>query len=333
MAERSAAIDDFLRRAGWGDAARTPLAGDASFRRYVRLSAPNRTAMLMDAPPPKENVRPYLAVARQLRALGFSAPDILAEDADAGLLVIEDLGDDTFTRLLAAGADAAPLYGLAIDALIALHRRPDPVPAWLPPYDDARLLAEVELLTEWYMPAVGAAPSTAHARAYRDLWRAAFPIARAVPGTLVLRDYHVDNLMLLPRRADIASLGLLDFQDAVRGPITYDIMSLIEDARLDVPDALHRAMRDRYLAAFPALDRAAFEASLAVLGAQRHAKVIGIFTRLNVRDGKPIYLKHIPRVFRLLERSLEHPALAALRDWFDAALPRELRIVPQRPAA
>jgi aminoglycoside/choline kinase family phosphotransferase len=333
MAERSETIDDFLRRAGWGDATRTPLAGDASFRRYVRLSAPSRTAMLMDAPPPKENVRPYLAVARRLRALGFSAPDILAEDADAGLLVIEDLGDDTFTRLLAAGTDSARLYALAIDALITLHQKPDAAPDWLPPYDDSRLLAEAELLTEWYMPAVGAAPSAAATRAYRDLWRTAFPIARAVPETLVLRDYHVDNLMLLPRRTGIPSLGLLDFQDAVRGPLTYDVMSLIEDARLDVPETLHRAMRARYLAAFPALDPAAFEASLAVLGAQRHAKVIGIFTRLNVRDGKPIYLKHIPRVFRLLERALEHPALGPLRGWFDATLPREARIAPQRPAA
>ena len=179
MAERSAVIDDFLRRAGWGDARRTPLAGDASFRRYVRLSTPSRTAMLMDAPPPKENVRPYLAVARRLRALGFSAPDILAEDAEAGLLVIEDLGDDTFTRLLAAGTESARLYALAIDALIALHRKPDAAPDWLPPYDDARLLAEAELLTEWYMPAVGAAPSAGDVRAYRDLWRGAFPVARA----------------------------------------------------------------------------------------------------------------------------------------------------------
>ena len=333
MADRAAEIEAFLGRAGWGDAVRAPLAGDASFRRYERLTAAGRRAVLMDAPPPKENVRPYLAVARHLRALGFSAPDIFAEDTAAGLLIIEDLGDDTFTRLLAASADGARLYALAIDALIALHRQPDAAPPWLPPYDDARLMAEAELLTEWYMPAVGASPSPERARDYRTLWQAAFPLARAVPETLVLRDYHVDNLMLLPNRAGVASLGLLDFQDAVRGPITYDVMSLIEDARLDVPDMLYRAMRARYLAAFPALDPAAFDASLAVLGAQRHAKVIGIFTRLCIRDGKPIYLGHIPRVFRLLERSLRHPALKPLRVWFDTALPAEARVVPQRPAA
>ncbi len=243
------------------------------------------------------------------------------------------MGDDTFTRLLAGGADATRLYALAIDALIALHRKPDAAPAWLPTYDDARLLTEAGLLTEWYMPAVGAAPSPTRARDYRALWQAVFPVARGVPETLVLRDYHVDNLMLLPGRAGIAALGLLDFQDAVRGPVTYDVMSLLEDARLDVPEALQRAMRARYLAAFPALDPAAFDASLAILGAQRHAKVIGIFTRLCMRDGKPAYLAHIPRVFRLLERALAHPVLGALRGWFDAALPRNARVAPRRPAA
>jgi aminoglycoside/choline kinase family phosphotransferase len=333
MAERAAEIAVFLRRAGWGDAARAPLPGDASFRRYERLTAAGRRAVLMDAPPPKENVRPYLAVARHLRALGFGAPAIYAADEDAGLLVIEDLGDATFTRLLAEGADAAALYALAVDALAALHRRADAAPDWLPPYDDARLLAEAELLTGWYMPAIGKPPSPAQVRDYRALWQAAFPTARAVPETLVLRDYHVDNLMLLPGRDGLAALGLLDFQDAVRGPVSYDLMSLLEDARRDVPDALQRPMRARYLAAFPALDPAAFDASLAALGAQRHAKVIGIFTRLCVRDGKPAYLAHIPRVFRLLERALAHPALGALRDWFDAALPPDARVVPRRPAA
>jgi hypothetical protein len=333
MNDRADAIGAFLQRVGWADATRARLASDASFRRYERLSAAGRRAMLMDAPPPRENVRPFLAVARHLCALGFSAPNILAADESAGLLLIEDLGDDTFTRLLAAGSDPAELYALATDALIALHRRTDAAPDWLPLYDDARLLAEAELLTEWYMPAVGVRPSPAQMHEYRALWQAAFPTARAVPETLVLRDYHVDNLMLLSGRAGIAALGLLDFQDAVRGPVSYDLMSLIEDARLDVPEALQRAMRAKYLAAFPALDPAAFEASLAVLGAQRHAKVIGIFTRLCVRDGKSAYLRHIPRVFRLLERSLAHPALSGLRDWFEAALPPGARVTPKGPAA
>jgi hypothetical protein len=290
----------------------------------------------MDAPPPQENVRSYLAVARLLRGLGFGAPAILNQDAENGLLLIEDLGDDTYTRLLARGEAEEPLYALAIDVLVELTRRFQPKEArFLPPYDDERLLNEAALLVDWYLPAVTGKPTEPKLRAdYLAVWRAALPAARRAPATLVLRDYHVDNLMRVANRSGLMACGLLDFQDAVLGPQSYDLVSLLEDARRDIAPDLAARMKQRYLAAFPGVDRASFDASYAVLGAQRHAKVIGIFTRLNARDGKPQYLAHIPRVWRLLRQSLGHPDLAPVARWLDAHIPAESRRVPpSRPAA
>ena len=328
MTERNAAIARFLERAGWGDAARRKLAADASFRRYERLTGPRGRAVLMDAPPPQENVRPFLKVARHLAALGYSAPGILAEDATVGLLLLEDLGDDTFTRLLAKGADETELYRLAVDLLIDLHRRVEAAVIDLPPYDEERLLFEASLLTDWYMPAIGRPASPAERDDYLARWRRAFAGLRGETPTLVLRDYHVDNLMRLSGRTGVAACGLLDFQDALLGPAAYDVVSLLEDARRDIAPPLVKSMLDRYLNAFPDMNRNAFLTSYAVLGAQRSAKIVGIFTRLMVRDGKPQYLGHIPRVWRLLDAGLAHPDLADLRDWFDERLPRGVRTVP-----
>jgi aminoglycoside/choline kinase family phosphotransferase len=330
MPDRLAAIDRFLSAHGWADASRHPLAGDASFRRYVRLRRGADRAMLMDAPPPQEDVRPFLRVARLLGQMGLSAPRILAADGASGLLLLEDLGDETYTRALAAGGDEAALYALATDVLIDLHRRFEmPMAAGVPPYDDDRLLTEAALLVDWYLPAVRGAPTAPALRAeYLALWRETFAVARAVADTLVLRDYHVDNLMLVDGRSGIAACGLLDFQDAVTGPATYDLVSLLEDARRDVPAGLASRMIARYLDAFPALDPDAFRASYAVMGAQRSGKIVGIFTRLDRRDGKPVYLKHIPRVWRWLEGDLRHPALSGLRAWFDRELPEGTRATP-----
>jgi len=337
MTDRAARIEWFLEQAGWRAAKREPLPGDASFRRYVRLVAADKSrAMLMDAPPPRENVRPYLAVARLLRRLGLASPAILNQDAEHGLLLLEDLGDDTYTALLARGEAEEPLYALAVDVLIALARRFKPGEVeFLPPYDDARLLDEAALLVDWYGPAVTGQPADPKLRAeYLELWRGLFPAARRVPDTLVLRDYHVDNLMRVAGRQGLMACGLLDFQDAVVGPQSYDLVSLLEDARRDIAPALAGAMKRRYLDAFPGLDRAAFDASYAILGAQRHAKVIGIFTRLCVRDGKAQYLAHIPRVWRLLEQDLKHPVLAPMAQFLARHFPTSQRTVPPcRPAA
>ena len=326
---RETAIDAFLADAGWDAARREKLPGDASFRRYVRLHLPEGSAMLMDAPPTHEDVRPFARVARHLASMGYSAPRLLAEDVEAGFLLLEDLGDATYTRELARGADERALYTMAVDLLIDLHRRADAVASGIPPYDDARLLAEAALLIDWYMPAITGASVTDDAReSYLAAWRAVLPLARRGPDTLVLRDYHVDNLMVVAGRGGLAACGLLDFQDAVIGPASYDLVSLLEDARRDLAPGLADAMLARYLAAFPELDRDAFRASYAILGAQRSAKIIGIFTRLCRRDGKPRYLAHIPRVWRLLEGDLAHPALAPVRAWLDRHLPPERRAVP-----
>ncbi len=332
--EREAAIAAFLASAGWGAIRPAPLAADASFRRYYRLIDGDRRAVLMDAPPPHEDVRPFVAVAAMLRGHGLSAPEIFAENHELGVLLIEDFGDDTYTRLLGRGADEAELYSLAIDTLVALQRAVVEPPA-LPPYDAAALLGEAALLVDWYAPCVlGAKMAPEFRDEYLDLWREVLPLVAPSAPTLVLRDYHVDNLMLLPGRTGVQGCGLLDFQDALCGPASYDLVSLLEDARRDVPAALREAMTERYLAAFPAIDRGAFHQSAAILAAQRNAKIIGIFARLWRRDGKPQYLGHIPRVWRLLETDLQEPALRKIATWLDRHLPRAQRRVPdQRSAA
>jgi aminoglycoside/choline kinase family phosphotransferase len=331
--ERATAIAGFLADAGWGAVEPAPLAADASFRRYYRLADRDRRAVLMDAPPPQEDVRPYIAIAGMLSGHGLSAPEIFAKDPERGLLLIEDFGDDTYTRLLARGADETQLYTLAIDTLIALQRAVTTPPA-LPPYDEAALLREAALLVDWYAPfALGAPlPQAAHDE-YVDLWREILPLAELGSPTMVLRDYHVDNLMLLHDREGVQGCGLLDFQDALCGPASYDLVSLLEDARRDVPATLREAMIERYLVAFPEIDREAFHRSAAILAAQRNAKIIGLFTRLWQRDHKPQYLGHIPRVWGLLEQNLHIPVLGPLAAWLARHIPRHVRRTPVPQAA
>jgi len=342
MTEREAVIEKFLATRGWGGAARKTLAGDASFRRYDRLTDSGRGAVLMDAPPPKEDVDAFVAIARHLKSLGFSAPEIFAKDKENGLLIIEDLGDETFNRVLAktagnaGGAVELDLYGLAVDVLVELHRiDPDrALPPGMEDYDDAKLLDEATLLTDWTWPAVfGEPPPGEVLDAYRDAWLQVFPIVHRQPQTLVLRDFHVDNLLVLDGRYGVARCGLLDFQDAVRGACAYDLMSLLEDARRDIGSGFREAMLERYLDTFPDLDGGEFKTVYAILAAQRHAKVLGIFTRLCRRDDKPAYLEHIPRVWRLLEAALGHQALAPVAAWFDTHVPPDKRGVPPCLAA
>ena len=241
----------------------------------------------------------------------------LLESADGAAMA-------TFARLLARGADEAALYTLAVDTLVALQRAAEPLGAFeIPPYDMERLLGEAALLVDWHRPL-----DRELREEYLALWQAVLPDAVVSPPTLVLRDYHVDNLMLLPDRPVIKGCGLLDFQDAVTGPPSYDLVSLLGDARRDVPASLRRAMTERYLAAFPALDRTAFPRSAAILAAHRNCKILGIFTRLWKRDGKRQYLAHIPRVWRLLEADLRHPALTPIARWLDRQLPPETRCMP-----
>lgn len=330
MSDRKASIERFLADSGWEGCARRPLPVDCSFRRYERLSCDDgRAALLMDAPPPVEDVRPFVRMARHLRRLGVSVPEVMAADENDGFLVIEDFGDDTYTRLLARGADETALYTVAVDVLVHLQARPGAADIDLPAYDTAKLLEEAFLFTDWYLPAVTGQPTEPAARdAFEAAWRSAIELCAGGPGTLVLRDFHVDNLMLLPDRQGIAACGLLDFQDAVIGHPAYDLVSLLEDARRDIAEDLQAEMRQRYFAARRGLDRGAFLTAYGILGAQRHTKVLGIFARKAVRDGMPAYMCHVPRLWRLLESHLAEPALAPVADWLAHHVPANIRRIP-----
>jgi aminoglycoside/choline kinase family phosphotransferase len=311
---RDAAIAGFLAAEGWREAARAPLAGDASARRYERLRHGARRAILMDVPPESGlTVGPFLAVGAWLRAAGFSAPAVLAADEPRGLVLLEDLGDDLFATLCAASPGReGGLYSAAVDLLIDLQRLPPPAGAWTPPpYDLAFLLREARLALEWYLPAATGAPAPADLAAEYEAAAAAALAPFAAPTVAVYRDFHAENLIWLPGRAGHARVGLLDFQDMLVGHPAYDLVSLLEDARRDVAPALRRAMlaryRDRSGADPEALNQAAH-----TLSAQRNLKIVGLFTRLARRDGKPRYLDYLPRVWAYLVEDLRHPTLAPL---------------------
>ena len=302
----------FLARHGWGGARIAPLAGDASFRRYFRIHADDgRTAVLMDAPPGKEDSRPFLAIGSQLHDMGFSAPQALATELDIGLVLLEDFGDDRVGPVLTRdpGRERA-VYETAVDILVALHQFPaGPVP----PYAEPELLREARLFPDWYLPAMGIAEASGYDAAWAPLWAA----VRAEPPVLVLRDYHADNLMIIDRPG-LRGLGLLDYQDALAGHPAYDLASLLQDIRRTVSPALEAAMIDRYLVARPGVDGAAFRTAYAILATQRNIKILGVFTRLYVRDGKAGYPAFHPRLWQLVTRNLADPALAPVADWFAA---------------
>ena len=313
---------DALRRAfldahRWGDAESLPLAPDASFRRYLRLRRGDACAMLMDAPPPAEDAGAFVSLTRHLEAIGARVPAIYASDLDNGFLLLEDLGDQTFSRLLDEGHDPAALYRQAIGALTQIRRHPRAADIDAPAYTTERALAEANLLPDWYLPARLERPVDARAREqFRQVWESILGALPPLEPTLVLRDYHVDNLMVA--RGECA---LLDYQDAVIGSPAYDLASLLEDARRDLPPALTDAMLRLYCEQNRDLDRRALHQHYAVWAAQRHCKVAGIFVRLWLRDGKDAYLRHLPRVMTLLQRHLHEVPLGSLRDWLNDCLP------------
>ncbi|MBB5514041.1 hypothetical protein FHS89_000039 [Rubricella aquisinus] len=325
---RDALITRFLDQAGWGMAARRPLAGDASNRRYERLSRESQRAVLMDAPydPPPPPAPPYIATApgpflklsAALAQAGYGAPKVLAADEAAGLILLEDLGDAIYARVLEGAPELEhTLYAAAVDLLADLHATPDLVAA--PPYDLETMMIELRLLLDWYLPLQGA-PASAAARAdFEALCAELFaPVDRR--DVLVLRDFHAENLLWLPDREGHARVGLLDYQDALIGHRAYDLVSLLEDARRDTTPALQEDMLARYIAA-TGQDDAQFRADYARLGAQRNIKILGIFARLSERDGKPHYLALLPRVWAHVQHDLSHPVLAPLKDWFGRYVP------------
>lgn len=322
MSDRAALITAFLTDAGWAKARRTLLAGDASNRRYDRVSHPSgRGAVLMDAPPDKgEDVRPFVAISETLTDMGLSAPEIYHAQQENGFLLIEDLGDDLFARICAHDPSReSEIYAAAIDVLVEISRHKPP--ATLLPYSDSDYLREALLMPQWYLPVVsGTEPSETLVREYSALITRACHLLPASPSVVVLRDYHAENLIWLPERRGVNRVGLLDYQDALAGHPAYDVVSLLEDARRDTSDALQDAMKARYLAA-SGYDETDFLTAYSILGAQRNLKIVGIFARLCLRDGKPGYIDLIPRVWAHLQRDLSHPALAELRDWIAQVIP------------
>ena len=365
MNDRKAAIDAFLAKSGWGKAERHPLPGDASTRRYIRVAERGRTAMLMDQPrgvetaacPPNASEQErralgynaiarlagpdtarFAALAKHLKVHGLSAPEITAHDYAQGFLLIEDFGDGRFADLIAGGSAEQPFYENAIDALIHLHQTTAPSMLAVPGADALPLLAydamameiEVDLLPEWFYPAASGAKMSADQRAeYLALWRAAFAKLDLSKPVLVLRDYHAENLMWLEDRSSIARSGLLDFQDALAGSPAYDVVSLLEDARRDVSPDLAANMTTRYIAGRKARDASfdadQFKLAAALLAAQRNTKIVGIFSRLWKRDGKPRYTNYLPRMWSYLDRDLQHPELGTLKSWFDRTVPGDWR--------
>jgi len=322
MSDRAALRADFIARCGWSDAEERLLAGDASFRKYFRLTRLGGTAVVMDAPPPQEDVRPFVRIGRHLTTLKLSAPEIHAIDEINGFLLLEDLGDDTFERVLVNGGSEAELYARATDVLVAVHAAPDRglLPG-LNRYAGEALIEAAMLLPEWYLPeATGRATPIDITESYAAAWRACLANLPSAPDGLLLRDFHKDNLLWLLERPGVRACGVLDFQDAQRGHPAYDLVSLIEDARRDVSPAVQVACLTRYLAA-TGLDAKDFRTGFALMAAQRHARIIGLFVRLLRRDGKSEYLPHLPRVWRLFEGALQHPALEPLRGWVDHHLP------------
>ena len=362
--ERQTEMDAFLKAAGWSAAVRTPMTGDASTRRYVRLDLNGRKAMLMDQPqnaeapvasahatPDERRALGYNAVARLagadvarfvaasnfLRAQGLSAPAIYAADPAKGFAIIEDLGDALYTDVVGTH-DEKELYGAAVEVLAALHARG--APATLPPdkalhaYDETAMMAETDLLTEWFIPvALGRAAAADEIAEHRALWQATLHEALKPVPVFVHRDYHAQNLIWLPSREGLARVGLIDFQDAVAGSKAYDLISLVEDARRDVAPEIGAAATAHYLKAMKQqgtpVDEAAYRSQMAVMAAQRNAKIAGIFARLYKRDAKPRYLGYLPRVWGYLNRDLEDPALRGLKAWYDRTIPREKRGAPE----
>jgi aminoglycoside/choline kinase family phosphotransferase len=316
--------DEFLSSCGWKGARIEPLAGDASFRRYFRVFGDQGQAVLMDAPPPHEDPRPFVAVAEWLIERGLSAPEILARDLDRGLLLLGDFGDARLRETL----DTDPhrereLYELSIDVLVHLHGHP-PMPG-LKPHGLEQWLEELALFTEWYCPAVGLQVDP---ESYQAVWKQVLePVAQDGLGPVtVLRDYHAENIMLVEGREGVSHFGLLDFQDALAGHPAYDVASVLEDARRDVPEEIERAMIDRYVAATG--NGAAFERAYWSLAAQRNTRILGVFTRLWKRDNKPGYRRFQPRMWGLLERDLAQPHLAPVREWFDRNVTADYRREP-----
>jgi aminoglycoside/choline kinase family phosphotransferase len=317
MASRAESRLNFLATTPWRDAAMHAFKQDASFRQYFRLQAGPKPALLMDAPTDKGSIKPFVTISKHLQKLGLSAPQIYRTDEKNGFVLLEDFGDQTFTRLLAQDREELSLYLLATDCLTRLHNHKLATKIELPHREQTQI-EEALIFCDWFYPALYGKPCPQKSREqYIAAWQSVLAQRVAGPDVLVLRDFHVDNAMLLSDRSGVQRCGLLDFQDAAIGPAAYDFMSLLEDARRDVSTQTVDACRQRYLENSQVIGSTEnFATDCAIFAAQRHTRIAGIFMRLYKRDGKKLYLQHLPRVTRLLRGHLDHPALDVLERWF-----------------
>lgn len=348
---RNTQINTLIEKSAFKTGKRTFLDGDASFRRYECVSTGTRATLLMDMPrrpdgPIVRDKKSYSAIAHlaesisavvgindHLFKLGYSAPEIYDLDLENGLALIELLGDQVFGNMHARGDDMREPMMAAADVLADMAARmwPQMVPVRqgrdhpIEAYDASAMLIEADLLPSWYWPHMtGQALSDDIHDAFTGVWQNLFPTLDTTHPVWTLRDYHSPNLMWMPQRSGLRRVGLIDTQDCVMGNAAYDLVSLLQDARVDIDFGFAGDLFEYYCeqrSTDKNFDRKVLERDFAILGAQRATKILGIFARLNKRDGKPGYLKHIPRVQRYLARNLQHPELAALKDWHDRYLP------------
>jgi aminoglycoside/choline kinase family phosphotransferase len=320
MTNRQTAITDFLNATDWREAQRVTVAGDASNRRYDRLTLPDgATAILMDAPPEKgEDIRPFVRIAQHLTDIGLNAPDVYAKDETLGFLILEDLGDDLFARVLEKSPDLEqPLYEAAVDVLTHLHKAPTPT---LMPYDTNLMTEMAALPYGWYILGATGQTNAAKTAAFVATFTTLLAPLETAPRVLIQRDYHAENLLWMPQRDGVQKVGLLDFQDAMSGHSAYDLVSILQDARRDVSAQIQTEMKARYIDQ-NGLDADDFNAAYAVLGLQRNMRILGVFARLCMRDGKAHYVDFIPRVWAYIEENLHHPTLASIAEVILGDLP------------
>ncbi|NVK35691.1 MAG: tRNA (adenosine(37)-N6)-threonylcarbamoyltransferase complex ATPase subunit type 1 TsaE [Rhodobacteraceae bacterium] len=350
--ERSTAIRNFLQSAGWGDAKRRHLTGDASARSYEKVHLNGKTRVLMNSPALytdeklgaelsysqivhlAKDIRPFVAVGQALKDQGFGSPEIYAADLTDGLILLEDLGPEGVLRK--DGTPDPERYHVATELLAALHNVDLPEIITLDPesgdryelpvFSDEAFLAEASLFLDWYVPEMTGKPASQELRAeFETLWRVALGKIANTQKTWVLRDYHSPNLIWQASQKGLDRIRLIDFQDALIGPTAYDVASLLFDARVDVPETLERDLYQTYVKARAQQDRGfdemAFQTAYAVMAAQRITKILGIFVRLARRDHKPAYLKHLPRMNAYLDRALAHPVMTDLKQWFERNRP------------
>jgi len=325
---RNTLINEFLVKAGLAPFERKMLAGDASFRKYERVFANGKSYVLMDAPPEKEDITPFITIATHLQQdYQLSTPQILAADEAHGLLLLEDLGDNLYARLLEQdNSQEAELYQTAMQVLVELYHQADKVKRQdLPVFTAEKMLAQVRLLTEWFLPyKSGGDVSQAITEHYLAIWKRIIVKLPALKPVLVLYDYHAENIIWLPEHEQAKRAGLLDFQDAMCGNSAYDVVSVLEDARRDVSaDTVAKSLH--YYLEHTGIEESNFQLGYAIMGAQRNCRIVGTFARLAVRDHKPRYLDFMPRIWRHIANDISHPALAELKDWLDEHVPEEWR--------